>query len=185
MTYDLFGTWDETDIYVGAYVYADTNMTQTIVDMDLLWRNNIDPSQVNLGLGFYGRSELQWHNSLTFDLLTDVKCLFLAYTLSDPSCTEAGCPFSSGGERFPGLQFDTLITYCSTGNPGACTQASGMLSYDEILQSLAASTNPSVTLDTVDQVEIAVWDTNQWVGYDTPETLQMKLAYANSVCLGG
>lgn len=58
MTYDLFGTWDTTDSYIGPYVYADTNMTQTILDMDLLWRNNINPQKVNLGIGFYGRSTL-------------------------------------------------------------------------------------------------------------------------------
>ena len=25
--------------------------------LDLLWRNNINPERVNLGLGFYGRSK--------------------------------------------------------------------------------------------------------------------------------
>lgn len=59
MTYDLYGTWDETDPYIGAYVYADTNLTTIITAMDLLWRNNIDPSKVNLGFGFYGRSKFQ------------------------------------------------------------------------------------------------------------------------------
>ncbi|KAL1970079.1 hypothetical protein VTN77DRAFT_6484 [Rasamsonia byssochlamydoides] len=144
MTYDLYGTWDETDPYTGAYVYADTNLTETILDMDLLWRNNIDPSKVNLGIGFYGRS----------------------YTLSDPSCTAPGCPFSAGG------------------NPGPCTQSSGILSYDEIV-SIIESGNATVVLDTAAAVEIAIWDSNQWVGYDDPKTLQMKLDYANSRCLGG
>lgn len=40
-----------------------------------MWRNDIDPSQVTLGLGWYGRS----------------------FTLEDPSCTEPGCRFAAGG----------------------------------------------------------------------------------------
>jgi chitinase len=44
--------------------------------MDLMWRNNISPSKITMGLGFYGRS----------------------FTLSDPSCTAPGCGFSAGGD---------------------------------------------------------------------------------------
>lgn len=36
-----------------------------------MWRNNIDPAKVLLGLGFYGRS----------------------FTLKDTTCTTPGCPF--------------------------------------------------------------------------------------------
>lgn len=70
-----------------------------------------------------------------------------------------------------------------TAQPGACTQTSGILSYDEILNVLQTE-NPQVTLDTTNMVEIAVWD-SQWVGYDDPTTLKMKLEWANSVCIGG
>jgi chitinase len=58
MTYDLHGTWDSTDKYIGSVVNAHTNLTEIDLAMQLLWRNNIDPGQVNLGLGFYGRSML-------------------------------------------------------------------------------------------------------------------------------
>jgi glycosyl hydrolase family 18 (putative chitinase) len=75
MTYDLHGTWDSTDPYIGAYVNAHTNLTEIDMTMDLLWRNNIDPAKVVMGMGFYGRS----------------------FTLSDPSCKNPGCPFSAGG----------------------------------------------------------------------------------------
>jgi chitinase len=47
--------------------------------MDLLWRNNIDPAKVVMGLGFYGRS----------------------FTLADPSCSSPGCKFSAGGNPGP------------------------------------------------------------------------------------
>ncbi|KAI8930676.1 hypothetical protein NX059_012285 [Plenodomus lindquistii] len=44
--------------------------------MDLLWRNDIDPKKVVMGMGFYGCS----------------------FTLSDPSCKTPGCGFSAGGK---------------------------------------------------------------------------------------
>lgn len=44
-----------------------------------MWRNNINPAKVVLGLGFYGRS----------------------YTLADPSCNRPGCQFTAGGPAGP------------------------------------------------------------------------------------
>ncbi|EPE06529.1 chitinase class V [Ophiostoma piceae UAMH 11346] len=76
MTYDLHGTWDTTDKYIGSVINAHTNLTEIDLSLDLMWRNNIDPDKVVLGLGFYGRS----------------------FTLSDTSCTKPGCPFASGGK---------------------------------------------------------------------------------------
>lgn len=58
MTYDLHGTWDSSDPYIGSVALAHTNLTEITESLDLLWRNNIDPAKVNLGLGFYGRSTL-------------------------------------------------------------------------------------------------------------------------------
>lgn len=75
MTYDLHGSWDSPEDQIGSYVYAHTNLTEIEAALDLLWRNNVPASKVNLGLGFYGRS----------------------YTLEDPSCSDPGCPFSDGG----------------------------------------------------------------------------------------
>ena len=57
MTYDVYGTWDKVIDEIGPYVYAHTNMTIIDKGLQLLWHNNIDPARVNLGLGFYGRSE--------------------------------------------------------------------------------------------------------------------------------
>ena len=144
MTYDLHGTWDSSDPYIGPYVYAHTNLTEIDQTMDLFWRNSISPSKINLGLGFYGRS----------------------FTLSDPSCTKAGCPFSSGG------------------NPGQCSASSGTLMDSEI-DAIIASGNATSTLDKDAAVNIVTWDTNQWVSYDDATTLKMKKDYANDLCLGG
>lgn len=142
-TYDLHGTWDKTDKYVGAVVNAHTNLTEIDQTLDLLWRNKIVPYQVTLGLGFYGRS----------------------FTLKDPSCTKAGCPFTAGGR------------------PGPCTNSSGRLSYAEIQQVIADGAK--VELDQDAAVKIVTWDGNQWVSYDDVDTLGMKVSYANRRCLGG
>ena len=56
MSYDLHGTWDSTVKSIGSTVHAHTNLTEINDALDLLWRNDIDPGQVVLGLGFYGRS---------------------------------------------------------------------------------------------------------------------------------
>lgn len=75
MTYDLHGVWDGTDPYVGKVLGSHTNLTEIKIGLDLLWRTNVDPSQVVMGMGFYGRS----------------------FTMSDVSCQEPGCPFASAG----------------------------------------------------------------------------------------
>lgn len=56
MTYDIHGVWDAGVKAIGSFAYAHTNMTEIHMAMELLWRNNINPDRVVLGLGFYGRS---------------------------------------------------------------------------------------------------------------------------------
>lgn len=50
------GTWDSNVISIGSFAYAHTNLTEISMGLELLWRNNVNPERVNLGLGFYGRS---------------------------------------------------------------------------------------------------------------------------------
>ncbi|KAK7029911.1 putative class V chitinase [Favolaschia claudopus] len=143
MTYDLHGTWDSTDPFIGAIVGAHTNLTEIDQALQLLWRNNIDPSKVTLGLGFYGRS----------------------FTLTDPSCTAAGCAFSSGAPA------------------GECTANVGTLSFPEINRIIAAGAK--VTLDQAAAVKIVTYGGNNWVSYDDSDTFKLKIDYANNHCLGG
>ncbi|KAJ5124284.1 uncharacterized protein N7515_008109 [Penicillium bovifimosum] len=75
MTYDIHGVWDGNIEQLGSYAHAHTNLTEIEDGLKLLWRNNINPERVNMGLGFYGRS----------------------FTMKDPNCMEAGCEFSEGG----------------------------------------------------------------------------------------
>ncbi|KAM0669606.1 hypothetical protein ACQRIU_000001 [Beauveria bassiana] len=77
MSYDLHGTWDKGNKWTGNFLNAHTNLTEIDQALDLIWRNDIDPSQVVMGLAFYGR----------------------AFTALSPSCSEPGCRFESGGQR--------------------------------------------------------------------------------------
>ncbi|KAL6229244.1 hypothetical protein BDW75DRAFT_249985 [Aspergillus navahoensis] len=77
MSYDLHGTWDMGNEWTGAYLSAHTNLTEIETALDLLWRNNITASKVNLGLAFYGRS----------------------FTLASGDCTEPGCEYLSAGDK--------------------------------------------------------------------------------------
>ncbi|CAD0097720.1 unnamed protein product, partial [Aureobasidium mustum] len=157
MTYDLHGTWDSDADHVGKVVYAHTNLTEIKQSMDLLWRNDIDPSMVNLGLGFYGRSK-----STAVKYSSEVeKLILIGFTLSDSSCKEPGCPFSGGG-------------------------TSGVLSYTEIEDVLNDATLGAVmTLDPVAAVQIVTWSGDQWVSFDNEGTFAKKREFANSQCLGG
>ncbi|RDW81627.1 uncharacterized protein DSM5745_05184 [Aspergillus mulundensis] len=82
MSYDLHGAWDRGTKWTGAFLGSHTNLTEVRDVMDLLWRNNISPHQVVLGMAFYGRT----------------------FTLADPACSnpyessEPGCLVASGGE---------------------------------------------------------------------------------------
>ncbi|KAH7122764.1 hypothetical protein B0J11DRAFT_551302 [Dendryphion nanum] len=77
MSYDIHGRWDKENPYTGPYVLGHTNITEIEMGLDLLRRNNIDLSKVNLGVGFYGRS----------------------FTLADASCSKPWCIFSDAGVR--------------------------------------------------------------------------------------
>ncbi|EEP82318.1 conserved hypothetical protein [Uncinocarpus reesii 1704] len=74
MTYDIHGVWDRNVTSIGPYAYAHTNLTEIQMGLELLWRNNINPGRVVMGLGFYGRS----------------------FTMKDPNCLDPGCEFSDG-----------------------------------------------------------------------------------------
>lgn len=79
MSYDLHGTWDMPNEWTGPYLNAHTNLTELKDSMDLFWRNDISPSKIVFGTGFYGR----------------------AFTVVNPSCTSPGCEYASGAPSQP------------------------------------------------------------------------------------
>ncbi|KAL1867744.1 hypothetical protein VTK73DRAFT_4029 [Phialemonium thermophilum] len=88
MTYDLHGTWDSTDPFIGPLALAHTNLTEINQSLDLLWRNHINPTKVNMGIGFYGRS----------------------FTMKSSSCLAAGCEFTGGGNAGPCTQSSGILS---------------------------------------------------------------------------
>ncbi|PPR00468.1 hypothetical protein CVT24_004529 [Panaeolus cyanescens] len=79
MTYDLHGTWDGHDPFIGFVVGAHTNLTEIDAAFQLYWRVGVDPKQMVMGMGFYGRS----------------------FTLASSDCARAGCAWTSGGKEGP------------------------------------------------------------------------------------
>ncbi|KAF3481753.1 symbiotic chitinase [Arthroderma uncinatum] len=56
MSYDLHGTWDKGNKWTGNILNAHTNLTEIELALDLIWRNDIEPNKVVMGLGFYARA---------------------------------------------------------------------------------------------------------------------------------
>jgi len=79
MTYDLHGVWDKGLEGVG--IRPHTNLTEIDTSLDLLWRADVPPEKVSMGMAWYGRS----------------------YTLQDTNCTTPNgiCQFSAAGMAGP------------------------------------------------------------------------------------
>ncbi|KAG6187812.1 hypothetical protein E4U27_007679 [Claviceps purpurea] len=144
MSYDLHGTWDSTNP-IGAIAQGHTNLTEIKLAAELFWRVKIPAHKVALGFGFYGR----------------------AFTLSDPSCTTPGCPFSGGAK------------------PGVCTKTSGYLAYYEVQEILKKNPGISIMHDKQAAVKYFTFDKNQWISYDDKDTFKQKVEWANSVGFSG
>ncbi|KAJ7502451.1 hypothetical protein B0H11DRAFT_1712411, partial [Mycena galericulata] len=88
-----------------------------------------------------------------------------SFQLADPSCSSPGCLFLGGGD------------------PGPCSQSSGTLMFSEI-ETIISQNGLEPIFDEAAAVKYITWNNDQWVSYDDAQTLQMKLNYANSICLG-
>ncbi|KAL8685655.1 MAG: hypothetical protein Q9218_007628, partial [Villophora microphyllina] len=91
-----------------------------------------------------------------------------SFALKDPSCNTPNgiCQFIGGA------------------NAGACSNAVGILDYQEI-QDIIKSNNVIPVHDEKAGVKWITWGGNQWVSYDDDDTFQQKRDFANSRCLGG
>ncbi|RSL86747.1 hypothetical protein CDV31_016357 [Fusarium ambrosium] len=88
MSYDLHGIWD-SDNPIGSQVLAHTNLTEIDLALDLFWRNKVDPSKINMGIGFYGRS----------------------FQLADPACHKPACLFLGGAKPGPCTNNPGTLSY--------------------------------------------------------------------------
>ncbi|KAF5648627.1 class V chitinase [Fusarium sp. NRRL 52700] len=73
------GAWDTPKSWLGNHLNSHANLTEIKDAFDLLWRNKIDPDQVNMGLAFYA-------------------CIFSVY---NTGCMSPGCLFDAGGPKEP------------------------------------------------------------------------------------
>jgi len=80
MSYDLHGPWDADVQTLGSKVRPQTDITEIEKGLIPLWFDGVDPSKINLGLAYYGRT----------------------YKLSNPSCGSMGCSFQPGEGGSPG-----------------------------------------------------------------------------------
>lgn len=56
ISYDIHGSWDIDNRFTGPFLNSHTNLTEIQMALDLLWRNDINPDKVVLGMSFYSRS---------------------------------------------------------------------------------------------------------------------------------
>ncbi|KAJ7198004.1 hypothetical protein GGX14DRAFT_374612, partial [Mycena pura] len=90
-----------------------------------------------------------------------------SFQLSSASCTDPGCPFAGAAPAGP----------CS-GNPGT-------LMFEEIENMISSNATDALVFDEAAAVGCFATTSLVTESYDDPQTLQMKLQYANDICLGG
>lgn len=125
MSYDLHGTWDKENAWVGPYLNSHTNLTEISEALDLLWRNNISPDKVVLGTAFYGR----------------------AFTMTSGSCTKPGCTYSSGAKKRACSGEVSVVLNSEIDDIMASTGAKSTLYKKEAVKVLTYEGNQWVTYD--------------------------------------
>ncbi|KAF1985932.1 glycoside hydrolase family 18 protein, partial [Aulographum hederae CBS 113979] len=108
---------------------------------------------------------------LWFDELDPAKVNFglayygRGYTAEKTDCLYFGCPFTGPSNKAP------------------CTNFDGVMSNRE-MQAVIDSTGIRPELIADAMVQQIAWD-DQWIGYDDPGTIAMKMGLANDRCMGG
>lgn len=111
--------------------------------------------------------DLFWRNSVPADKLNlGLGFYGRSFQLADPSCHTPGCRFKGGATK------------------GACSGASGILSYKEIME-IIESRDLNPYYDKENAVKYITWDQDQWVSYDDKDTYQQKIKFAEEQGLGG
>lgn len=139
MSYDIHGVWDNPQI-----VGANTDMPSIFDSVQYFLDNGVQPSKLVLGLAAYGHT----------------------YTLTDPSCSTVGCPFSSAG-------------------PGGCAGAPGFMPYFSITKYVESGNYDSLEFNSASGTMELVVNTNELISFDNPDTMQLKYDFAAKACLRG
>jgi chitinase len=56
MSYDMHGSWDIKNEWTGPWANSHNNMTEIQLAFDLLWRNDISPEKVTMGMSYHSRT---------------------------------------------------------------------------------------------------------------------------------
>ncbi|UKZ58865.1 uncharacterized protein TrAtP1_000187 [Trichoderma atroviride] len=124
MSYDLHGVWDSTNP-IGSQVLAHTNLTEIDLALDLFWRAEIDPSNIVLGLAFYGRT----------------------FNLKSSSCWKPGCPFGGPGDAGPCTDTAGILSYREIQTILDQTGAASYLDKEAAVRYLVYGNNSWVSFD--------------------------------------
>jgi chitinase len=124
MAYDLHGVWDSDDP-IGNQVLAHTNLTEIDLALDLFWRVGVDPADIVLGLGFYGRS----------------------FQLTDPSCWKPGCEFSGPGAAGSCTATAGILSYREINQILTSTGATAYLDTEAAVRYLVYGNNSWISFD--------------------------------------
>ncbi|KAJ6194672.1 hypothetical protein J3E72DRAFT_198535 [Bipolaris maydis] len=133
MSYDLHGVWD-SDNPIGNQILGHTNLTEIDLALDLLWRNDVSPSKIVLGTGFYGRS----------------------FRLEDPKCWTPGCKFSGPGEKGECTATEGFLSYKEVKDILAKTKAKPKLDKDAAVQYLTYGQNSWISYDDPATIQMKV-----------------------------
>jgi chitinase len=156
MSYDVHGTWDQNNKWVGPSLNSHTNLTEIKDMLDLLWRNGIKSNKVTLGTAFYGRS----------------------FTVTNPACTAPGCTYGSGGTKQACSHEVGVVLNSEIVDIQKRTGAQGVLLAEAAVKQLVYDGNQWVTYDDEDTLKmradfarsqclggVMVWA----VSHDTPD----------------
>ncbi|KAJ6118737.1 hypothetical protein N7471_013357 [Penicillium samsonianum] len=153
--------WDQDNKYTGSYLRGHTNLTEIDVGMDLLWRNNIDPKKVVMGMGFYGRS----------------------FTMVDKDCHTADCEFSEVGGAGPCSQAAGILYYSGEFTHLLHLFCSQYLRKVSEIESSNSSSDVQTYYDPVSTIKYSVYNGNQWISYDDAQPWQDKMRYLTGKCI--
>ena len=132
MTYDFHGTWDMENRWVGPYLNSHSNLTEIKDGLDLLWRNDVKPENVVLGLAFYGRG----------------------FTVSNPACTAPGCQYASGSPKQECSKEVSVVLNSEIDDIRARTGATPVFDKDAAVKILTWDSNKWTTYDDEDTFKI-------------------------------
>jgi chitinase len=111
--------------------------------------------------------DLLWRNDISPDKVTLGTAFYgRAFTATSSKCLTPGCTYSSGADRQP------------------CSSEISVILNSEIVD-IIDKTGAKPTLYKDAAVKVLTFDQDQWVAYDDADTLQLKVDFARSQCLGG